>query len=357
MNASRDRLTAEHILIVRLVALGDLITASTLVERIRAERPNARVSWVVGKSGAPLVRLFPGVDEVIAVDEQHLLRGSIVRRAMAMCGLWRRLLLNRYSDVIIAHPDRRYRLITLACVGARVRALSRDLSDRTNPIPGRSFGDEFARLLGPLKNAGPLVERYEISDLRPQLAPVRPGLLPASDRPLVVLVPGGARNLLRETPVRRWPASRYGDVARALVERGCDVALIGDRSDRWAAEACVGVPVLDFLGTLTLEETLSVLARASLVISHDTGPLHLARAVRAPTIALFGPTIPRQVLGAAQPNVIVLWGGEQLACRPCYNGRDFALCQNNLCMQDISVAQVMDQAEQFLNAAVLQRQT
>ena len=75
MNALQSR---EHILIIRLVALGDLITATTLVERIRAERPGARVSWLVGNGGASLVRLFPGVDEVIAVDEQRLLRGSIV---------------------------------------------------------------------------------------------------------------------------------------------------------------------------------------------------------------------------------------------------------------------------------------
>jgi heptosyltransferase II len=114
--------------------------------------------------------------------------------------------------------------------------------------------------------------------------------------------------------------------------------------------------VIDFLGTLTLEETLGVLAHASLVISHDTGPLHLARAVRAPTIALFGPTIPRQVLGAIPANVIVMWGGDHLACRPCYNGRDFALCQNNLCMQDISVAQVIDHAELLLTGA-MQRQS
>jgi heptosyltransferase-2 len=357
MSAPRERSNGEHILIVRLVALGDLITASTLVERIRAERPGARVSWLVGKGGAPLVRLFPGVDEVIAVDEERLLRGSNVQRAMAMLALWRRLLRNRYSEVIIAHPDRRYALIALGCIGARVRTLSRQMSGQTNPIPGRFFGDEFARLLGPAENAGPLIDRYEICDLRPQLAPLRSGLVPATDRPLVVLVPGGARNIMRDTPVRRWPVTRYADIARALVERGCDVALIGDRADRWAADACAGIPVLDLLGTLTLEETLGVLARASLVISHDTGPLHLARAVRAPIIALFGPTIPRQVLGATPPNVIIMWGGEQLACRPCYNGRDFALCQNNLCMQDISVAQVIDHAEQFLNVDVLQRQT
>jgi len=285
------------------------------------------------------------------------LRGSSLQRAIAMVALWRRLLRKRYTEVIIAHPDRRYGLIALGCIGARVRTLSRELSEHTNPIPGRFFGDEFARLLGPGENVGPLVDQYDVSDLRPQLAPLRPGLLPVSDRPLVVLVPGGARNIMRDTPLRRWPASRYAQVARALVERGCDVALVGDRSDRWAADACVGVPVLDFLGALTLEETLGVLARASLVISHDTGPLHLARAVRAPIIALFGPTIPRQVLGATPPNVIVMWGGEQLACRPCYNGRDFATCQNNLCMQDISVAQVIDHAEQFLNVAVVPRQS
>jgi heptosyltransferase-2 len=64
-------------------------------------------------------------------------------------------------------------------------------------------------------------------------------------------------------------------------------------------------------------------------------------------LALFGPTTPRQVISDEEPNV-VLWGGRELACRPCYNGRQFAACTNNLCMQGIGVAEVVHRAVEFV---------
>ena len=350
MSETSQRVRREHFLIVRLAALGDLVMTSKLVARIRAERAGARVSWLCGEGGAPVVRLFPGVDEVIETDERRLLSGSIAQRARAMAMTWSRIATRGITDVLIAHADPRFRLIALPCVGARVRMLERGgrASGRTNPIPGRSFGDEYLRLLDAAGTVGPITRSYDVADVR---ANRPPGGAAASNsgRRLVALVPGGARNVLRDAPMRRWPAGRYAEVARALTADGHDVALIGDDGDRWVLESFSGTPVIDLLGRLSITETLGVLARASLVISHDTGPMHLARSVRAPMIALFGPTVPRQMLGAASDDVDVLWGGERLACRPCYDGREFAACGNNLCMQDIPVADVLLRARARLS--------
>jgi heptosyltransferase-2 len=346
-------LVGDHILIVRLAALGDLVMTSVLLERIRHERPDAKVTWLCGAGGAPLVRLFPGVDRVISVDEQRLLRASPGRRAITMLDVWRRLVRHRFSDVLIAHVDRRFALIALPCRGARVAMLSREISTRTNPIQGRFYGDEYARLLDSSGGVGPITHRYEVADVRGPLAAVGARVLLELGHPLVVLAPGGARNVLRDAPMRRWPLDRYAVVARALIDRGCEVAIVGDAADRWTLDAFAGLGVRDLVGRLSLEQTLNVLARGSLVVSHDTGPMHLARAVRAPLIALFGPTMPRQMLGATPPTVVALWGGDHLPCRPCYNGREFANCQNNLCMQDISAAEVITHAMRLLDLAAV----
>ena len=84
---------------------------------------------------------------------------------------------------------------------------------------------------------------------------------------MVVLAPGGARNVLRDAPVRRWPVERYAIVARALIERGCEVALTGDEGDRWVLDAFAGVAIRDVVGRASLNETLKLLAAASLVVS------------------------------------------------------------------------------------------
>jgi heptosyltransferase-2 len=267
---------------------------------------------------------------------------------MTMVSLWRRLSRYRFTEVLIAHADRRFALIALGCRGARVAMLSRAISERTNPIQGRFYGDEYARLLDATKTMGPVTMRHDIADVRAMLWADGPPSEAPRRRPLVVLAPGGARNVLRDAPVRRWPVDRYALVARTLIERGCEVALAGDDGDRWVLDAFAGVAVRDVVGRASLEETLRLLAAASLVVSHDTGPMHLARAVRAPLIALFGPTMPRQMLGTTPSTVVTLWGGDKLPCRPCYNGRDFADCRDNLCMQDISAQLVIDHALRLL---------
>ena len=105
---------------------------------------------------------------------------------------------------------------------------------------------------------------------------------------------------------------------------------------------------------MSVVESAAVLAAASVVVSHDTGPMHLARLVRAPLVALFGPTAPSTFVPADE-RTHVLWGGATLACRPCYDGREVAPCRSNLCMQDIDVATVeraaLAMAERFAGRA------
>jgi heptosyltransferase-2 len=163
-------------------------------------------------------------------------------------------------------------------------------------------------------------------------------------------VPGGARNVLRESPHRRWPVGAYRAVAERLAGAGLRVALVGDANDRWVLEHFAGLEIVDLLGTLALRDTLRVLRDAAIVLSHDTGPMHLARLVRAPLVALFGPTTPSEFM-LEDERTTVLWGGRHLACRPCYDGRDFAECGDNVCMQSIRVDDAWAAVERLIARA------
>jgi heptosyltransferase-2 len=169
--------------------------------------------------------------------------------------------------------------------------------------------------------------------------PSRPMTAPVG----VVLVPGGARNVLRESGLRRWPVERYREIAERLIGAGRAVTLIGNADDAWVRPYFEGLTVRDEIGAHDLPGTLGILASADLVITHDTGPLHLARLARAPLLALFGPTMPAQFL-VEDSRTEAIWGGAHLACRPCYDGREFAACTNNLCIKDISVVTVAERA-------------
>jgi heptosyltransferase-2 len=327
--------TTPRFLIIKLVALGDVVVTTALLNRIRAESPQAHVTWLVGEGGAPLVELFPGVHEVITVDESRLLRGSILQRVRAIAGVWRRLLGRRFDRAFLVHADRRYRILTWSLMNTPVAALRHG----ANPVANRFRGDEYARLFDDASSRGPIVTRYPLADVRGNL----PRAIAATEaaRCTVVLVPGGARNILRDDALRRWPVENYRELARRLLAAGHAVTLIGDAADGRLRKAFEGLPVTDLMGASNLVETLCTLRDADLVVSHDTGPLHFARLVRTPAVALFGPTDPRQMVGP-EDGIDVCWGGEQLACRPCYDGRNYAACSNNLCMQDVTVGRVMN---------------
>jgi heptosyltransferase-2 len=338
----------ERILIVRLAALGDAVMVSVLLDRIRAELPDARVTWLCGRSTAEIVALF-GPDEIITVNDRAL-AGSLLSRVATVLHAWGLLLRQRRFDrVIVAHADRRYRLLCAPARRRQFRMLRRNVPGATNPIPGRFAGDEYARLLDPDERShGPVMRRYLPVDVRPRLPAALAEPTGAGGPRRIVLVPGGAKNTLRENPMRRWPVERYRALAEELCAAGHQVFLVGDRHDAWAAAAFEGLPVEDRIGRLTLTETLLLLRDSDLVISHDTGPMHLARAVRTRRIALFGPTMPSQFV-VADDETTILWGGARLACRPCYDGVEFARCRDNLCMQDIAVDQVLNAANRMLD--------
>ena len=328
-----------RILFVKLAALGDVAMASAFAEAVKARDPEARVTWLCGRRVADLVRLFPSVDEVLTVDEAALLTGSPARRAGALWAGWRALLGRRFDRIVVGHADRRYDVVAWTARGPR-RALRRGADGRAMPVRGRWFADEHARLADDGPDTGPRVRSATMSDLRGRVPRAVDALPALGGRAYAVLVPGGARNALRETPQRRWPIDRYVAIAHRVAEAGLAPVLLGDGHDRALLPAFDGVPhVVDALGVLPLPAALGVLESATVVVSHDTGPLHLARLVRAPTVALFGPTAPADFL-REDDSTIVLWGGGRLACRPCYDGREVAPCANNLCMQDVTVDDV-----------------
>lgn len=321
-------------LIVRLAAIGDVVMTSALVRAIRQRDAGAHITWVCGRRVADLVRLFE-VDDVVELDERALLRGGPLRRSLALAGVWRRLAGRRFDVSLLAHADARYRALLAPVRTGRLRSLDHGINARTLPIPGRYFGDEVVRLLDDEDARGPIEGHAHLAEI------VRP--VPAPNRPSevgVVLVPGGARNVMREDALRRWPLERYRALAEELLRAGHSVTLVGDEGDAWVRPSFEALGVRDEIGRHDIAGTLGLLRASDLVIVHDTGVLHLARLVGAPVIGLFGPTMPRKSLVEAR-DAVALWGGADLACRPCYNGREYAACRNNICIQRILVSDVM----------------
>ncbi len=138
-------------------------------------------------------------------------------------------------------------------------------------------------------------------------------------KPLIVLNPGASYG-----PAKRWPAARFGAVAAGLEKKcGGQSIIIGTAEEEKLAREVVeaslarGIsqPPVILTGKTTLRELAGILSWASLMISNDTGPMHLANALRVPVVALFGPTDPRVTRPWHQPYLVLQ---KRVICWPCW---------------------------------------
>jgi heptosyltransferase-2 len=320
-------------LILKFGAIGDVVMLVPAAHRMHLA--GYEIDWVCGPGVLPILELYPWICTIV-VDDRAILKGTAVERLPAILGLWRMLAGRHYDVCATFYYDSRYKLLALPVRAGRKFQLSHE-DRRYRLLPGRHHTDEYARVLLGLPD-----------EVRPvQLAPVRPETMPASPLPRtgrqrVVLAPAGAKNMMADDALRRWPAEDYVRLATLLGNKDVEAVLIGGPDDGWVQPLFAGVAVVDLIGKLTLLETLGLMDEADVVVTHDTGPLHLAGMTHAGIVTLFGPTDPRGRL-PQRPGTLALWGGEGFACRPCYDGRSFAACPRNDCIRQYRPETVVEE--------------
>lgn len=320
-----------EVLIVKIAAIGDVVMTLPLLPLLHKKYPGVKITWICGKIAAPLVAATHLVDQLIEVEDQALFRGNVWNKGCAVLKAWKRLLGKRFDLILTAHPDPRFRLLSAVARGGQRRVYQ--------SLAGRSRTDEYIRMLFPEKLGQESCATFpEVEcSLPQQLEPL------IQDAP-IALAPGGAKNLLREDALRRWPIEHYVEVAKKLLEHNLPVLLIGAESDAWVRPYFSSLPVIDGIGKTTLTDLVALLKRCRFLLTHDTGSLHLAKLARCKTLALFGPTHPRE-FGVFGEHI---WGGESLACAPCYDGKNYAPCTNNLCMKNILPARVLKKIKEMV---------
>ncbi len=318
----------DNILIVKLAALGDVIMASTLVPAIKLRWPDAKITWLTSEGTAPLVRLFDGVDRVVTVNEHALFTKGKLSSIRAVAGAWRDVG-RGYDLALVGHTDARYRTLSWTS-GARE---TRRFADARAPRRGFWHGSEYLRLLDSNSIIAPAYATLRIHALPTE--PVVPG-----NGALVVVAPGGGRNVLRDDPLRRWPIAEWTRVVRELVDRGYRVAAIGSAGDAAEGAACASAGAFDLTGQTSLLELTALVQSAQAVVTHDSGTLHLALLLNRPTVALFGPTVPKERIPEGA-SAIVLSKTTDLPCAPCYDGTNYAKCASNRCVSRVTFAEVV----------------
>jgi heptosyltransferase-2 len=157
------------------------------------------------------------------------------------------------------------------------------------------------------------------------------------ETPPILLAPGAAFSW-----TKRWPASRFGELARAIAARGVSCGIVvGPGEEGLAGEvtsaAGISLPVLG--ASLNPEQLAALFSLARLLVGNDSGPMHLAAAVGTPVVAFFGPTDPGRTAPSGAPARLL---DRYLFCSPCF----LKTCPyRHECMEEITVRDAMGAVE------------
>jgi heptosyltransferase-1 len=280
--------TQHRFLLVRLSSLGDVVHALPAASALRNAFPEARIDWVIDARWQRLLEGNPDINEVIAYDRRESggLSSSIrkLRAAQYTCAIDFQGL---YKSALLVLASGAPRRIGFQSSYAREGLVAMLYTDRLNPRGphkvdhNRTLVERAGAYLG--QPRFPLAIRPEDDEL------VTRELNNRGVTDFYVLNPGGG------WLSKCWPAERYGELHRKLAERHGwrGIVSFGPCEDRLASElirAAGNTPPLEI--PLALGPLMALLHRAKLMISADTGPLHLASALGTRVVGLFGPTDP-----------------------------------------------------------------
>ncbi len=299
---------AARVLVVRLSALGDVLFALETVASLKAERPDARVDFLVEDRFADLLRGHPQLERVLVYPRRRKLKifGHLaaLRRTRYDAILDLHCILKSALHVFVARGTRK---LGFAAPGAREGAhrFYREKVALPEPLPHRA--DRGYALLRALSLSG--------TPHRPVLAPPDrpPDFWRATEQPRVVLHPGTSSF----ATFKRWPLTKFIELGQRLRRRDvAPVVSFGPGEDELARALAHGAGDLRLLdgGALGLRGLGAVYAQADVVVAADTGPLHIAAAAGARVVALFGPK-DQDLYGPRTEHQRLLW--HDVPCRPC----------------------------------------
>ncbi len=326
-----------RVLVIRLSSLGDILLTTPVLRLLREHCPAARIDFLTKATYQDVLCANPCVDRLVLLEPGQGLRETLhslrQTRYDVVVDLQRTL-----RSRLLYHGLRAQRKLTYAKRTLR-RALLVHLGWNTlramTPVP--ELYSAALRRLGITAPLPPL-EMYLTAASQDAMCSYLTQELPESvGRPLLVVAPGARWS------TKQWPVERFAAVAQELAQaQRAAVVVLGGPEDALLAQALcqrLRVPVLNSTGKLSLMHTAALLQQCHLLLSNDSGLMHMATALRVPVVAIFGPTVQEfgfypfkawaQVVSAALP------------CRPC-STKGSRRCPrgHHQCMQQVTVAQV-----------------
>ena len=289
-----------NILLIQLKRIGDLILTAPAISALRAQIPDAELTLVLSRETAPLLPALPAVD-----------RALIIRRSVGDIGTLSSIAFNRFDYSVDFTRNSRSAVLSFLS-RAQKRIVSFRVKKRA-PLRGHAYNEFVHHRMRDMHTIDYNLSLLEPLGVSPERAPSLSLNVPESAareavtvlerarirRPFALVHPGSAR------VEKFWEPKRWGEVIRHIVNQQLDVVITGGTSrieQAHLAEIMGELPppsensqagrVVDLSGKMDLLTLAAVIARARIVLTVDSAPVHLAAALKIPQVALYGPTNP-----------------------------------------------------------------
>jgi heptosyltransferase-1 len=338
-SARLARIEPRRVCIIKPSSLGDVIHALPILSALRRRWPAAHLAWVVNRPFREVLQDHPDLNELIVFSRGH-----------EMAGLLGRLAGGRYDLTIDLQGLFRSAIMTASTL-AKVRVGVADAregarwfyTDRVDaPRLGIHAVDRVLRVAAAL-GAETLEPRFNLPIPEVDQRWARQTLA-AVCRPRVIL------NLGARWPTKRWPPHHFAEIGRrAVSEFGAGLVAVGASEDRPLVDALAAhitpLQILDLCGQTRLPQLAAVCLEADLVISNDTGPLHLAAAAGARVLGVYTCTDPK-LTGPIGPRVATVQS--HVWCAPSF----CKSCNRLECMAELTPGRVWSHVKEQLEAAL-----
>jgi lipopolysaccharide heptosyltransferase II len=326
MNPAADWQQAENVLCVRLDALGDVLMTTPALRAVKEGRPR-RLTLLTSPAAAPLAPLIPEVDDCLVYDAPWMKATAPRRDSRPEFAMIERLRRGNFDAAVVFTVYSQNPLpAALVCLLA---GIPRRLAHcRENPYqlltewvrepePAETIRHEVRRQLDLVASVGCRTgdERLSLRVPAAAAASVR-DLLVASGvdphRPWVLVHPGAS------APSRRYPPGRFAEAAEVLAgEHGLPVVFSGTAPERELIDGIrseMRSPSISLAGRLDLAGLAALIARASVLLTNNTGPAHVAAAVGTPVVDLYALTNPQHTPWLVPHRVLY----HDVPCKYCY---------------------------------------
>lgn len=331
------------ILIIRLAYIGDVVMTLPVLDPLRQAFPEAEIHFLTSRSAAPLLKHQPSIDRIIEVDAPWFYRSSRDSAASIT-----RLLKNRYQAGFDFRGDIRNIWHCLYRPGIPIRISYSSGGGGfllSHPVAWTKLKHKIEYHLDLLRAVGIRAESRcpKISLTEPEISEAKELIareFGEEDAQPVVIHPGARMQL------KQWPADHFRKLAEAI-RRQADVpvAVIDAPGSSAADHIADGIPgIVNLAGRLSVRQMAALMSLSRVVVCNDSGPMHIAAAVNAKTVALFGPSSPVETAPCGSGHSVI-----EASCHlKEHCDESSCLAHQAGCMNRIEVAEVLRHVAGYL---------